>query len=160
MTSLAAGDGAPEFALPDQAGNTVKLSDLRGQRVLLYFYPEADTPGCTIQSCAVRDARAEFDGLDVDVLGISPSPVDAQARFDSKFSLGFPLLSDPDHEIADAYGAWGERSRGGKTSMGIIRSSFLIGADGRVEGAWYRVSPEDTVPKALDAIRQADPPSA
>jgi thioredoxin-dependent peroxiredoxin len=160
MTRLAAGDTAPDFAIPDQTGTIVKLSDLRGRRILLYFYPEADTPGCTVQSCAVRDAREDFAGLEVDVLGISPSPVDAQAAFDTKFSLGFPLLSDPGHTVAEAYGVWEERSRFGRTSMGITRSSFLLDEDGRIEGAWYRVSPTDTVPKALAAIRQRAAPSA
>jgi peroxiredoxin Q/BCP len=160
MATLASGDTAPDFALPDQAGKTVKLSELRGRRVLLYFYPEADTPGCTIQSCAVRDARTDFQGLEVDVLGISPSPVDAQAAFDTKFSLGFPLLSDPDHAVAEAYGVWRERSRYGKRSMGIMRSSFLVDEGGRIEGAWYKVTPEDTVPKALAAIRQRATPPA
>ena len=153
MTTLTAGDTAPDFALPDQSGRTVRLLDLRGRGVLVYFYPEADTPGCTTQSCAVRDARTDFDGLDVDVIGISPSGRDAQADFDAKFALGFPLLSDPDHAVADAYGAWGEKSLYGKTHQGIIRSSFLIDPEGRIQGAWYKVSPKDTVPKALAAIR-------
>jgi thioredoxin-dependent peroxiredoxin len=153
MTTLAAGDTAPDFALPDQSGRTVRLSDLRGRRVLVYFYPEADTPGCTTQSCAVRDARSDLDGLEVDVLGISPSGVEAQAAFDTKFSLGFPLLSDPDHAVAEAYGAWSERSMYGTRYLGIVRSSFLIDPQGRVEGAWYKVSPRDTVPRALAAIR-------
>lgn len=160
MTTLAADDPAPDFALPDQTGATVKLADLRGRRVLLYFYPKADTPGCTTQSCAVRDARADFEGLEVEVLGISPSPVDAQARFDTKFSLGFPLLSDPDHAVAEAYGAWGKRSLYGKKYMGIVRSSFLLGADGRIEGAWYKVTPQDTVPLALAEIRRRTAPVA
>jgi thioredoxin-dependent peroxiredoxin len=153
VTTLSAGDAAPDFSLPDQSDRPVRLSDLRGRRVLVYFYPEADTPGCTTQSCAVRDARADFEGLEVEVLGISPSPVDAQAAFDTKFSLGFPLLSDPDHAVAEAYGAWGERTLYGKSYLGIIRSSFLIDAEGRIEGAWYKVSPKDTVPKALALIR-------
>jgi peroxiredoxin Q/BCP len=152
MTTLAAGDTAPDFALPDQSGRTVRLSDLRGRRVLVYFYPEADTPGCTTQSCAVRDARSDFEGLEVDVLGIAPSSVDAQAAFDTKYSLGFPLLSDPDHAVAEAYGAWGEKVNYGKTYQGIIRSSFLIDPEGRIEDAWYKVSPKDTVPKALAAM--------
>jgi thioredoxin-dependent peroxiredoxin len=155
MSRLTAGDAAPDFSLPDQEGHTVHLSDHRDRRVLIYFYPEADTPGCTTQSCAVRDALSNFDGLGVDALGIAPSSVDEQAAFDTKFSLGFPLLSDPDHAVAEAYGAWGEKTSYGKTSVGIIRSSFLIGADGRIEGAWYRVSPKDTVPKALAAIDRA-----
>lgn len=155
MSRLAAGDAAPDFSLPDQQGHTVRLADHRGRRLLVYFYPEADTPGCTTQSCAVRDARSDFDGLGVDALGIAPSSVDEQASFDAKFSLGFPLLSDPDHAVAEAYGAWGEKTSYGRTSVGIIRSSFLIGAEGRIEGAWYKVSPKDTVPKALAAIDHA-----
>ena len=155
MTTLAAGDTAPEFELPDQSGATVRLSDHRGRRVLVYFYPEADTPGCTTQSCAVRDARSDLDGLGVDAIGISPSDVGAQSSFDTKYSLGFPLLSDPDHAVAEAYGAWGEKQMYGKTYVGIIRSAFLIDAEGRVEDVWYRVKPKDTVPKALAAIRAA-----
>jgi peroxiredoxin Q/BCP len=153
VTELTVGDPAPDFALPDQGGVTVTLKGFRGRKVLVYFYPKADTPGCTTQSCAVRDSRSDFDGLDVDVVGISPSPVSAQARFDTKFSLGFPLLSDPDHAVADAYGAWGEKSLYGKKYLGIVRSSFLIDEKGRVAGAWYKVSPKDTVPKALAALR-------
>jgi thioredoxin-dependent peroxiredoxin len=153
VTELTIGDLAPDFALPDQRGVTVTLKGFRGRKVFVYFYPKADTPGCTTQSCAVRDSRSDFDGLDVDVVGISPSPVSAQARFDTKFSLGFPLLSDPDHKVADAYGAWGEKSLYGKKYLGIVRSSFLIDEEGRVAGAWYKVSPKDTVPKALAALR-------
>ncbi|MGZ4109433.1 MAG: thioredoxin-dependent thiol peroxidase [Actinomycetota bacterium] len=152
MTTLQQGDQAPDFALRDQAGNTVRLSDFEGRRVLVYFYPKADTPGCTTQSCSVRDHRQDLAGLEVDVLGISPDQPDDQAAFDRKYSLGFPLLSDHDHAIAEAWGVWGEKTAYGKTSMGIIRSSFLVGPDGRIEQAWYRVKPEDTVPKALDAL--------
>jgi peroxiredoxin Q/BCP len=155
MTTLVAGDTAPDFALPDQSGRIVRLADLRGRRVLVYFYPEADTPGCTTQSCAIRDARSEFEGLEVDVLGIAPSSVEAQAAFDTKYSLGFPLLSDPDHAVAEAYGAWGEKVNYGKTYVGIIRSSFLIDPEGRIEDAWYKVSPKDTVPKALAAMARS-----
>jgi len=152
---LSPGDTAPDFALPDQSGRIVRLADLRGHRVLVYFYPEADTPGCTTQSCAVRDARSDFEGLKVDVLGIAPSSVEAQAAFDTKYSLGFPLLSDPDHAVAEAYGAWGEKVNYGKTYQGIIRSSFLIDPAGRIEDAWYKVSPKDTVPKALAAMARS-----
>src|SRR5437868_62388 len=101
MVTLQPGDPAPAFSLPDQTGATVRLKDFRGRALLVYFYPKADTPGCTTQSCAVRDAREDFSGLDVDVVGISVSGVDEQNAFDEKFGLGFPLLSDPDHAVAD-----------------------------------------------------------
>ncbi len=152
MNTLQPGDAAPDLALEDQSGNTVRLSDFTGRRVLVYFYPKADTPGCTTQSCSVRDHRQDLAGLDVEVLGISPDRPDEQAAFDHKYSLGFPLLSDPDHAVAEAWGTWGEKTAYGKTTMGIVRSSFLVGPDGRIERAWYRVKPEDTVPKALGAL--------
>jgi peroxiredoxin Q/BCP len=149
---LKLGDQAPEFDLPDQSGRSVTLADYRGRKLLVYFYPKADTPGCTAQSCAVRDAREDLSGLGVDVVGISPDKPGKQLRFDEKFGLGFPLLSDPDHAAAEAYGTWGERSMYGKTYMGIIRSSFLIDEQGRVLQAWYKVKPGDTVPNALAAL--------
>jgi thioredoxin-dependent peroxiredoxin len=152
MSTLQPGDEAPDFALQDQSGTTVRLSDFRGRRVLVYFYPEADTPGCTRQSCSIRDHRQDLTGLGVDVLGISPDPPEDQAAFDRKYSLGFPLLADTDHAVAEAWGTWGEKTAHGTTSMGIIRSSFLVGPDGRMEQAWYRVKPEDTVPNALGAL--------
>lgn len=153
MSQMKPGDPAPPFSLQDQTGAEVSLADFRGKKLLIYFYPEADTPGCTTQSCAVRDAREDLGGLGVDAVGISPDQPDAQARFDQKFSLGFPLLADPDHAVADAYGVWGEKSLYGKRYDGIIRSSFLIGEDGTVEHAWYKVAPKDTVPFALEALR-------
>ena len=152
---LARGDPAPSFSLLDQAGDTVSLSDFAGRQLLAYFYPKADTPGCTTQSCAVRDARADLSSLGVDVVGISPDEPEAQSRFDQKFGLGFPLLSDPDHAIAQAYGVWGEKTNYGRTHMGIIRSSFLIDGEGRVAQAWYKVSPKDTVPKAWKTLAGA-----
>ena len=152
---LKPGDPAPTFSLLDQAGRTVSLIDHRGHKVLVYFYPKADTPGCTTQSCEVRDAREDLSSLGVGVLGISPDKPGAQARFDEKFSLGFPLLSDPDHAVAEAYDVWGEKKNYGKTYMGIIRSSFLIDEDGNVEQAWYKVSPSDTVPNARAALASA-----
>ena len=152
MAELRPGDPAPAFDLPDQAGTSVKLADYRGRKLLLYFYPKADTPGCTTQSCAIRDAKEDLSGLGIEVVGVSPDKPGKQRAFDEKFGLGFPLLSDPDHAVAEAYGAWGERSMYGKTYMGIIRSSFLIGEDGRVVEAWYKVKPGDTVPKALAAL--------
>jgi peroxiredoxin Q/BCP len=149
---LEPGDKAPSFALEDQSGKKVRLSGFKGRKVLIYFYPKADTPGCTVQSCAVRDARTELAERGVAVLGISPDAPPALARFDKKHSLGFPLLADPDHEVASKYAAWGEKSFYGKTTQGIIRSAFLVDEKGRIEQAWYRVKPDMTVPKALAAL--------
>jgi peroxiredoxin Q/BCP len=153
MTALAPGDDAPSFALVNQHSETVRLDGYRGRKVLVYFYPEADTPGCTTQSCDVRDHRQNLADLGVAVLGISPDPPEAQLAFDRKYGLGFPLLSDPDHAVADAWGAWGERSRDGSSYTGILRSSFLVTEDGCIEKAWYRVKPAETVPKAVGALR-------
>lgn len=146
MSTLAPGHQAPAFALRDQAGRTVSLEDFRGRQVLVYFYPKADTPGCTTQSCAVRDAREELADAGVDVLGISPDEPDDQAAFDEKYSLGFPLLSDPDHAVADAWGVWGEKTKHGRSYMGVVRSAFLVDEAGLIGRAWYGVSPGDTVP--------------
>jgi peroxiredoxin Q/BCP len=153
MAHLNIGDPAPDFALADQEGNTVKLSDFQGKKLLLYIYPKADTPGCTKQACHIRDARTELADLGVDAVGISPDKPGAQKKFDGKYGLGFPLLSDPDHAAAQAYGAWGEKKMYGKTSLGIIRSSFLIDESGKIKGAWYKVKPEDTVPLAEEALK-------
>ena len=150
--TLAPGDAAPPFALSDQHGATVRLDDFHGRKLLVYFYPEADTPGCTTQSCDVRDHRSELAGLGVDVVGISPDEPAKQLAFDEKFSLGFPLLADTDHAVAEAWGTWGEKQLYGKTYIGITRSSFLIDEDGVVERAWYRVKADQTVPKAKDAL--------
>lgn len=150
--TLKAGDPAPDFALADQHGQTLRLADLRGRRVVLYFYPRADTPGCTTQACSLRDARRSLDEAGAVVVGISPDQPDDQARFDAKYELGFPLLSDADHQVAEAYGVWGERSMYGKKYMGIVRSAFVIDEEGRVAEAFSKVSPKDTVPKALGAL--------
>jgi peroxiredoxin Q/BCP len=152
MTTLQPGDAAPSFSLTDQHGNTVDLKDYRGRKLLVYFYPEADTPGCTTQSCDLRDHRQQFAGLGVDVVGISPDEPDKQLAFDEKYGLGFPLLADTDHEVATEWGTWGEKKNYGKTYMGITRSSFLIDEDGNIERAWYRVKPENTVPNAQAAL--------
>ncbi len=152
MTELRPGDTAPAFSLSDQHGNTVTLGDFKGRKLLVYFYPEADTPGCTTQSCDLRDHRQEFAGLGVDVVGISPDEPSKQLAFDQKYSLGFPLLADTDHAVAEAWGTWGEKTYKGKTYVGIIRSSFLVDEEGRIERTWYKVKPEDTVPEAQAAL--------
>ena len=152
MTELQPGDTAPAFSLSDQHGNTVALGDFKGRKLLVYFYPEADTPGCTTQSCDLRDHRQEFAGLGVDVVGISPDEPTKQLAFDEKYALGFPLLADTDHAVAEAWGTWGEKTYKGKTYVGIIRSSFLVDEDGRIERAWYKVKPENTVPEAQAAL--------
>ena len=144
------GDKAPDFALLDQNGQTVRLKDFRGRRVLAYFYPKADTPGCTTQACELRDASPRIG--DTAVLGISPDPPKRQAKFDEKYGLGFPLLADEDHAVAEAYDVWGEKKNYGRTYMGIIRSAFLIDEKGKVEEAWYKVSPKDTAGNLLEAL--------
>ncbi len=147
---LAPGDPAPDFSLSDQAGNTVQLSGFAGRKVLVYFYPRADTPGCTAQSCGLRDVAGTVG--DTAIVGISPDKPAKQAKFDTKYGLGFPLLADEDHAVAEAYSAWGQKSMYGKKYMGIIRSAFLIDADGKVEQAWYKVSPKDTAGNLLAAL--------
>ncbi|SPD74285.1 thiol peroxidase, thioredoxin-dependent [uncultured Desulfobacterium sp.] len=152
MAKLKKGDKAPGFNLTDQNGKKVKLSDFKGKILLLYFYPKANTGGCTKQAIGIRDAKGDLDRLGVIPVGISPDPPDTQKKFEAKHDLGFSLLSDLDHKVADAYGAWGEKSMYGKKYEGIIRSSFLISQDARIMEAWYKVSPQDTVPKALNAM--------
>jgi len=154
MARLTAGDNAPKFELSDQDNQMVKLEDFRGKKLLVYFYPRADTSGCTKQACSVRDAREELADLGVDVVGISPDKPSKQKNFDAKHGLGFSLLSDQDNVIARAYGAWGEKSMYGKKYEGIIRSSMLIDEQGKVIETWYKVSPKDTVPKALKALEE------
>lgn len=152
MTTLESGDPAPDFALLDQHGETVRLEDFRGRKVLVYFYPEADTPGCTAQSCDLRDHRQDLARIGLDVVGISPDDPQKQLAFDRKYGLGFPLLADEDHRVATDWGTWVEKHRGGHSYMGILRSSFLVDPEGRIERVWSPVTPEDTVPNALAAV--------
>ncbi len=152
---LAEGDRAPDFTLPDQDGNEVTLSSLRGETVVLYFYPRADTPGCTIQACGVRDRGAEYRETGTRVLGVSPDTVSDVKRFADKFDLDFTLLADADHAVADAYGAWGEKSMYGKKYMGVQRATFLIDPDGKIVKVFPKVSPkthDDVVLGALAAL--------
>ncbi len=146
------GSEAPDFELPDQDGNAVRLSSLRGRRVVVYFYPKADTPGCTTQACGIRDRGPEYEAAGAVVLGVSPDPVAAVKKFHGKQSLNFTLLADADHAVAEEYGVWKERSRNGKTWMGIERSTFVIGADGTVTKVMRRVNPETHADEVLAAL--------
>jgi peroxiredoxin Q/BCP len=148
--NLTVGDKAPDFALQDQTEKVIKLSQYKGRSVLVYFYPKADTPGCTTQSCALRDILDQIG--DTAVIGISPDKPAKQAKFDEKYGLGFPLLADEDHAVAEAYGVWGEKKNYGKTYMGIVRSAFLVDEKGKLAEVWYKVSPADTPKKLLAAL--------
>ena len=154
MPKLKVGSRAPAFTLTDQRGKKVKLSDFKGKRVVVYFYPKADTPGCTTQSCALSDAMPDLKKLKATVLGISPDSPDKQKKFDEKYKLGFPLLADEDHAVASKWGTWGQKTLYGRKFMGIIRSAFVIDEKGNVAGAFYKVSPKDTVPKASEVLEE------
>ena len=145
MAALEKGMQAPGFTLLDQDGNTVSLSEQKGKKVLVYFYPKANTPGCTKQACSVRDAQSGLSVKGVTAFGISLDKPGKQKKFDKKYGLGFPLLSDTDHKVAEAYGV---RNK----FIGIIRSSFLIDEQGKILETWYKVKPGDTVPNALQAL--------
>ena len=151
---LEPGDKAPDFTLVDQNGETFSLSSsLKTTKAahLVYFYPKADTPGCTTQACGLRDVRADVG--DTVIVGISPDKPAKQKTFDEKYGLGFPLLADEDHAVAEAFEVWGERSMYGRKYMGIIRSAFLIDAKGKVVEAWYKISPKDTPAKLVAAVK-------
>ena len=148
---LVSGSTAPAFTLPDQDGNSVRLSTFKGRRVLVYFYPKADTPGCTQQSCLLRDVADRIG--DTAIIGISPDPPAKQKKFADKYELPFPLLADVEHVVAEKYGVWKQKSMYGRTYMGIERSAFLIGANGKIEHAWYKVSPKDTPANLLKALK-------
>jgi thioredoxin-dependent peroxiredoxin len=148
MAKLAVGDKAPAFALKDQHGKLVRLSGFKGRRVVVYFYPKADTPGCTQQSCNLQDAFPQLKKLDADVVGISPDPVEKQLKFADKYGLKFSLLADTDHATAEAWSVWDEKSLYGRKFMGIVRSAFVVDEKGKLAGVFYKVSPKDTVPKA------------
>jgi len=147
------GDMAPDFELPGDSGKTVKLSDFRGKRVILYFYPKDDTPGCTTQACGFRDAYPQIEERAAVVIGISPDGVKSHQKFKTKHNLPFILLADEGHTVAEAYGVWGEKSMYGKKYMGIIRSHFVIDEHGKLVDAQVKVSPKDSVERALRAIQ-------
>jgi peroxiredoxin Q/BCP len=149
---LSEGDRAPSFTLPDQNGDKVKLSDLKGQTVVLYFYPRADTPGCTTQACGVRDRSTDYEAAGARVIGISPDEVGAIDKFAGKYDLGFTLLADADHAVAEKYGAWVEKSMYGRKYMGVARATFIIDPKGKIARVFPKVQPkkhDDLVLKAL-----------
>ena len=152
MAALKPGDRAPAFTLKDQHGKSRKLADFKGKKLVVYFYPKADTPGCTTQSCAVRDAEPDLKKLKAAVVGISPDSPERQLKFDEKYDLGFPLLADETHAVAEKWGVWGEKVNYGRTYMGIIRSAFVVDEKGKLAGVFYKVSPKDTVKKVKSAL--------
>ena len=155
---IAAGEDAPDFELPDQDGNPVRLSDLRGGRVVLYFYPKADTPGCTTQACGVRDHLPDYDAAGATVLGVSPDPVKAVKKFHDKQALTFTLLADEDHAVCETYGVWAEKSMYGRTYWGALRATFVIDAEGVVQHVIPKVSPkthDEEVLKVLAGMSEA-----
>ncbi|HEX7245332.1 MAG TPA: thioredoxin-dependent thiol peroxidase [Solirubrobacterales bacterium] len=151
---LEAGDRAPAFTLPDQDGNKVKLTDLKGETVVLYFYPRSDTPGCTTQACGVRDRDADYEKAGVRVIGISPDTVEAQRKFADKFDLEFTLLADADHAVAEKYGTWVEKSMYGKKYMGVQRATFIIDPKGKIARVFPKVSPKTHDDIALKALAE------
>jgi peroxiredoxin Q/BCP len=160
MTMPAVGDVAPEVALPDENGTIHRLSDQRGRWTILYFYPEDDTPGCTIEACEFRDRNDTIHERGADVWGVSPQGAASKRAFREKFELPFTLLADEGHPVGDAYGAWGEKQNYGRTYLGIVRSTFLIGPDGRIARVWPKVKAKghaEEVLAALDELQATHP---
>ena len=155
MSTPAAGDRAPEVALPDESGTIHRLSDQKGRWTLVYFYPEDDTPGCTTEACQFRDLHDDIQGEEAEVWGISPDGASSHRRFREKFSLPFTLLSDEDHAVAEAYGAWALKKNYGREYMGIVRSSFLVDPSGKVARAWPRVKADGHAAEVLAALAEA-----
>jgi peroxiredoxin Q/BCP len=149
---LKIGDPAPDFELMSDTGRTVKLSDFRGKRVILYFYPKDDTPGCTTQACGFRDEYLQIEERQGVVLGISPDDVESHRKFKTKYNLPFLLLVDTDHRVAEAYGAWGQKNNFGVTHMGILRSHFVVNEQGLLDDVQVQVSPQESVGRALKAM--------
>ncbi|ABX07341.1 MAG TPA: thioredoxin-dependent thiol peroxidase [Herpetosiphon sp.] len=152
MTTLNVGDLAPEFELPADNGETIRLSDFRGKRVVLYFYPKDDTPGCTTQACGFRDAYPQIEEQNAVVIGVSPDSVASHQKFKTKFDLPFLLVADEQHSLAEAYGVWGEKSMYGKKYMGVTRSHFIIDENGYLIDVQGKISPADSVSGALKLL--------
>lgn len=155
---LEPGDRAPDFEIPDQDGRALRLSELQGKPVVVYFYPKADTPGCTTQACGVRDHRAAYADAGAVVLGISPDAVAKVKKFHDKQSLNFPLLADEGHRVADAYGVWAEKSMYGRTYWGVQRTTFVLDTDGKVAAVLHKVKPGEHDALVLAALAEATPP--
>jgi peroxiredoxin Q/BCP len=155
MSQLKAGDQAPDFETVDDQNNRLKLSDFRGRKVILYFYPKDNTSGCTTQACSFRDSYPEIEGKNAVVLGVSPDSVKSHQNFKSKYDLPFPLLPDPDHSIAEAYGVWQEKSMYGRKYMGMLRSHFVIDEQGKIVEAKYNVKASESAKLSLKALEAA-----
>ena len=153
MSEITEGMAAPAFSMPASGGRTVSAEALKGRPYLLYFYPKANTPGCTTQACGVQEALPALGKLGLEVIGVSPDPMKPIESFAKKFGLAFPLASDADHQVAEAYGVWVEKSMYGKTYMGMERTSFLVGADGVVKRVWRKVKPAEHAAQVLEAAR-------
>ena len=149
------GEMAPDFELESDRGDTVRLEELRGRRVVLYFYPKDDTSGCTTEACGFRDAMPELEDLDTVVLGVSPDGLASHVKFREKYDLNFPLLADADHEVASAYGVWGKKKMYGREYEGILRTTFVIGPDGTVEKVFEKVRPAGHADAVLEAVEAA-----
>lgn len=153
---LEVGEAAPAFTLESDTGETVRLADFRGRRVVLYFYPKDDTSGCTKEACGFRDEREAYENRDVTVLGVSPDDVASHVKFRDKYDLNFPLLADPDHAVAEAYGAWGKKKLYGREYEGVLRSTFLIGPDGDIEKIYRKVKPAEHAAEILEDLDSLD----
>src|SRR5581483_876728 len=153
MPKLKPGDPAPQFTLPDQGGKNVSLSDFKGQKVIVYFYPKDDTPGCTKEACQFNENLAAFQQAKTPVIGISRDSGASHVKFRNKYGLQFPLLTDSDHKVMEQFGAFGEKMMYGKPTTGVIRSTFLIGGDGKVEKAWYNVKADGHAGQVLGELK-------
>lgn len=153
MTQLKIGDKAPQFTGADQDGKSISLSDFRGRKVILYFYPKDNTPGCTAEACSLRDGRAELQRMGFEVIGVSPDSVKSHQGFIAKHGLNFPLIADADKSIATAYGVWGEKKFMGRTYMGILRTTFVIGSDGTIEKIFDKVNTKDHFTQIVGAYQ-------
>jgi peroxiredoxin Q/BCP len=152
MAKLKVGDKAPTFSVLNQKGKKISSKDFAGKPYVIYFYPKASTPGCTTQSCELRDAMSDLKKLKASVIGVSADSVEKQKKFDDKYKFGFDLLADEEKDVINAYGVWGDKSLYGKKFKGIIRSAFVVDAKGKIAGVFYKISPKDTVPKTLEVL--------